>query len=108
MRPLVEVGLLAPAVAAVTMTVTKAKVFKPLRRAMSKRSTWLGELFQCTYCMSHWISLVLWLLFRPVVVPGSVLQDGLLTVFSLVCLSSFFMWLIYRSHSAIPLGDDEE
>lgn len=52
-------------VATASLTLTKAKVFGALRRWVARRSKWLGELIHCPYCASHWISLLLVVVYRP-------------------------------------------
>lgn len=51
------------AVAAVTMgmaqTLTKERVFAPLRDRLGGQDTWLGYLVSCPYCASHYIAFVL-------------------------------------------------
>jgi hypothetical protein len=50
-------------VAAVTMgiahTVAKERLFAPLRHRLGGKETWLGFLFSCPYCLSHWIAFAL-------------------------------------------------
>jgi hypothetical protein len=50
-------------VSAVTMglahTITREKVFEPLRKKLGGEETWLGYLVCCPYCVSHWIAFVL-------------------------------------------------
>lgn len=51
------------AVSAVTMgmahTVSKERIFAPLRRRLGGQETWLGYLVSCPYCASHWIAFLL-------------------------------------------------
>ena len=50
-------------VSAVTMglshTVTKEKIFAPLREKLGGDETWAGYLVSCPYCFSHWVAFVL-------------------------------------------------
>jgi hypothetical protein len=50
-------------VSAVTMgvshTISKERIFEPLRRRLGGRDTWLGYLVSCPFCVSHWIAFVL-------------------------------------------------
>ena len=51
------VGLLAVlglVVGTISMTVTKAVVFKWFRDRLKR--PWLKELFSCPYCFSHWVA----------------------------------------------------
>lgn len=37
-------------------TVAKERIFAPLRERLGGKRTWLGYLFSCPYCASHWIA----------------------------------------------------
>jgi hypothetical protein len=51
------------AVSAVTMVIAQSiareKIGEPLRRRLGGKETWLGYLFSCPYCTSHWVAFVL-------------------------------------------------
>jgi hypothetical protein len=40
-------------------TVSRERLFAPLRRALGGHETWLGYLVSCPYCVSHWFAFVL-------------------------------------------------
>lgn len=40
-------------------TISKERIFEPLRRALGGRDTWLGYLVSCPYCASHWLAFML-------------------------------------------------
>jgi hypothetical protein len=50
-------------VSAVTMgishTITKERIFAPLRARLGGRETWLGYLVSCPYCASHYVAFAL-------------------------------------------------
>jgi len=50
------------AVSAVVMglaqTVSRERLFAPVRRRLGGKETWLGYLVSCPYCASHWIAFV--------------------------------------------------
>lgn len=46
---------LALAAGVAATTITKAKVFQPMRLAFKARGPWLGYLVSCPYCASHWL-----------------------------------------------------
>ncbi len=50
-------------VSAITMgishTVSREKVFEPLRNALGGFATWRGYLVSCPYCFSHWVAFLL-------------------------------------------------
>lgn len=51
------------AVAAVVMgmsqTISRERIFAPLRERLGGKETWLGYLVSCPYCVSHYIAFVL-------------------------------------------------
>ena len=51
------------AVSAVVMgiaqTVSRERLFEPLRNRLGGHDTWLGDLVSCPYCVSHWVAFVL-------------------------------------------------
>lgn len=81
--------MIAAANAALTITITKSKIFLPLRRWML-RSDWvplfLFTLIQCPYCFSHWGSLF----FVITMVPAS-FHDAVVTWLGLVALTAPIM-----------------
>jgi uncharacterized protein DUF1360 len=40
-------------------TITRERLFLPLRERTGGMETWLGYLVSCPYCASHWIAFVL-------------------------------------------------
>ncbi len=51
------------AVASVVMgashTIARERLFRGLRERLGGKSTWLGYLVSCPYCVSHWVALAL-------------------------------------------------
>lgn len=56
MSDLLRLLVVGAAVATASFTITKSLVFSPLRVFIMNRSEWLGDLFTCYYCLSHWIA----------------------------------------------------
>jgi uncharacterized membrane-anchored protein len=102
LRALIVVVFLALAVSTLSMTITKAKVSKPLRDAIAKRSKWFGELFSCPYCMSHWLAFGAVAIYRPAVVDSGVyVVDLFVSSLVIVALASFSAGLIFRAIGAM-------
>lgn len=40
-------------------TISRERLFAPLRRALGGHETWLGYLVSCPYCVSHWVAFLL-------------------------------------------------
>lgn len=59
LHPLVRLLLVSAVVMGLSHTISREKVFDPLRRACGGMSTWRGYLLSCPYCASHWLAFVL-------------------------------------------------
>jgi hypothetical protein len=72
-------------------TVSRERLFAPLRRRLGDESTWLGYLVSCPYCVSHWVALAIVPLTRtyPIEIPYSwgIVSDGLRWLLSAILLS---------------------
>lgn len=44
------------ATSAISLTVTKSKIFSPLREWAKDESEFLDDLLSCPWCFSHWVS----------------------------------------------------
>ena len=53
---LFQLFVIASVVMGASHTIGKERIFEPLRRRMGGRDTWLGYLFCCPYCLSHWVA----------------------------------------------------
>lgn len=38
------------------MTLTRARITRPVRAWLLHTNDWLYELFTCPYCMAHWVA----------------------------------------------------
>ena len=50
---------LSAVVMGIAQTVTRERLFEPLRNRLGGQATWLGYLVSCPYCASHWLAFVL-------------------------------------------------
>jgi hypothetical protein len=50
---------LSAVVMGIAQTLTKERMFEPLRQRLGGQETWLGYLVSCPYCASHWVAFVL-------------------------------------------------
>ncbi len=81
--------ILAIAVAAVSMTIGRAKVSEGFRSWADNKSAWLGKLVNCPYCISHWIAFVAVAWYRPRVISSSfIIFDWIVSLFLIVALAS--------------------
>lgn len=72
-----------------SFTITETKVFAPLRQWLKKKSTFFGDLFSCGYCLGHWITLVLVVLFKPRLFQSWWLLDYTLTALVIAWVAGF-------------------
>lgn len=116
LTPLYYLVIISMAVSVISLTVTKTKVFKPLRlkidpaigKENSKKSFW-GELFTCPFCFSFYPAFAASILyfgqirltFGPVLLGIFPIFDFLICWFCIVCIASFITGFIYRSISQI-------
>lgn len=94
---------LALATASVTLTLTRASIFRPWRYWIARKSKWLGKLFSCPYCMSHWVALVFVLLSQQFY-----WFEDIIAVFIVVTIAAPFQWLTFTSIQGLGSGDDEQ
>lgn len=93
---LINLVIVAFAVAGMSCTTSKAKVMKPVRDWIMKRSKTLGYLIQCPYCMSHWFAAGLTSWMVPLAGFDS-LVGWLVEVFAIVALAAIITGLIDRA-----------
>ncbi len=102
---LLTIAFLALFVSVVSLTITKAKAFSTIREKIIEKSDWLGYLFSCPYCLSHWVSLLVVAVYRPITVSsGMLLADLVVSIFVIVALATMFAWVIYHAYKG--LADD--
>lgn len=88
----------AIAIAAVSMTITKATLFKGMREKI-KPIPFFGGLFACPYCFSHWMSALVTWVFSLKLTSAHPVLDFLLVTFVLVVMAAPFAWVIFRSYA---------
>ena len=62
MKTIIYLSLIA---ASISFTITETKLFLPIREWIKKKNAFLGKLFSCGYCFSHWVAFVLVSIYRP-------------------------------------------
>lgn len=97
-----NVLLLSLACAGISTTITEMEIFKGVREWIKSKSTWLGKLFSCGYCMSHWIAFGLVIVYQPrLYYSHCTIVDYFLTVIVISWLASFqwviMMWLFGKA-----------
>jgi hypothetical protein len=86
--------LLSFVTASISFTVTESFLFFKLREYLKTKSYYLGKLFSCGYCFSHWISLLLVLIYSFRILNSNILiLDYFFTALCISWLASF-QWII--------------
>lgn len=84
-----EVALLSSVTASIAFTITETKLFAPLLEQVKRRSSFLGELFSCDYCLGHWIAFGLVAMYRPRLFHAWWLLDYFLTALVIAWVAAF-------------------
>jgi hypothetical protein len=93
---------MALAVASCSFTISKAKISVGVREWIAKRNHWLGELLNCPYCTSHWLTFGLVFAYRARVILGWAPLDYVVTVFVIVTMANVASYLM---HTLIGLAN---
>lgn len=89
LEPFMQLLILAAANASISITLTQSKMFDNVRALADVINPgFLGETFQCRYCMSHWIGLLLVAIYQPVMIHAWGVADYAVSLFVLVCITS--------------------
>ena len=104
------VVVLSFAAAALSMTLAKSLIFAPVRSWISDRCDFIGKLSECPYCTTHWVSLVISLIYHPVLIEPSIGLgvDFAVSWFSMICISSLLAGLIFRAFLPPNVVREEE
>ena len=84
-----QVLLLSLVTASVALTLCEKMLFAGLREWGKRRSTWLGKLACCGYCLGHWVAFALVAIYRPRLFGGWWLLDYFLTGLVIAWLAAF-------------------
>ncbi len=88
MTVLVEQVLwLSMANASIAFTVTEARLFRGFREWIKNRSSFLGDLCSCGYCLGHWSAFALVAIYQPRLFAGWWPLDYFLTALVIAWLS---------------------
>lgn len=91
------VVILAASIASVSFTVARTKITAPLRQRVKRKSDWLGNLFGCPYCVSHWLTFAAVAIYRPRLLNFWWVTDYLVTIFVSVTISAILIGFITRA-----------
>lgn len=103
---LYQVAILALATAAISVTVSRARVFASTREWVAAHNKWLGELVSCSYCTSHWVAIAFVAIYRPVIISQWIVVDLFVSVFSVVAIAAIISGLVTKLNP-FPKRDDD-
>ena len=86
--------ILSIVTASISFTITESKLFLTLRTFLKSKNNFLGTLFSCGYCMSHWVAAILLLLYPIIIIQSDfIIIDYIITVFMISWIASF-QWIL--------------
>ena len=88
-----QIILLSVVTACISFTVTETKSFAPFREWLKEKSSLLGELFSCGYCLGHWIAFILVAVYMPRLFESWWLLDYFLTALVIAWIAAF-QWVV--------------
>lgn len=92
-------GMLAVADWLISTTMSRARVFRPLRAAAKRRNDYIGEGLSCQFCISHWAGFILAAIYQPrLLMSGLWLLDVAVSAFIVIGLGA----LIARTIGKTP------
>lgn len=90
--------VLALVVSSISYTMSSMEIFEPLRDFCHRKNKWIGSLFSCFYCLSHWVTFFFVAIYRPEIIPGAHLFINLIvSSFFIIQLSTYFSGLIFKT-----------
>ena len=98
---------LALAASAISVTITRGKVFEGVRTFVKGHNKWGGDLISCSYCTSHWVSFVLTAIYQPRLIESRFyLVDVILSAFVIIAIASWSSVLILKLLGFEDLKDE--
>lgn len=93
------------AISAISITASRGKIFRSPRIWIRSKSSWLGGLFSCPYCISHWLAFAALPVCQLEAITGARLADIFIWAFSWVGISALISGAIM---SLIEFSPDED
>ena len=98
--------ILSMAVSVISLTLTKSRLFLPVRFWFgSKGNRLVSDFITCPYCLSHWVAIVLVVAYKVRLVSLWLPIDYLITAFAVVCIASILSGVILY---LIPMNSDAD
>lgn len=93
--------MIALAASSISITVTQTELFASFREWTAKKNALVGHLFQCFYCLSHWVVFGGMAVYRPALLnSGFVLVDWVMTAFITITFATLISGLMFKVFQA--------
>ena len=80
--------------ACISFSISETKLFEPLRNWLSAKSSLLCKLFNCGYCLGHWVAFLLVVIYQPRLFTSLLFPiDYFFTALVIAWLSAF-QWIM--------------
>jgi hypothetical protein len=90
---MLKVVYLSFVTACISFTITETKLFEAFRNLLNEKNNFLSKLFNCGYCLGHWVAFVLVAIYRPKLVSSFFSpMDCFFTALVIAWLSGF-QWI---------------
>lgn len=97
---IIQLFLISLAISAISYTISRTEIFKPIRKLICSRLNWLGKLISCPYCLSHWVSFGMIFYFYK-----TISFEVFILTFAMVALSAIWTGMISRSFDFMVSDD---
>jgi hypothetical protein len=105
----VTIFTLSTASMAIAVTLSKGKIFRAQRLWIRSKSSWIGQLMSCPYCLCHWIVAVVTLMYRPCLLHSSVpFVDLAISLFCIIGITAFEIGILLSLFHFEPDPTSEE
>ncbi|OMP89816.1 DUF1360 domain-containing protein [Raoultella terrigena] len=93
--------MIALAASSISITVTQTELFASFREWTAKKNALVGHLFQCFYCLSHWVVFGGMAVYRPALLnSGFALVDWVMTAFITITFATLISGLMFKVFQA--------
>ncbi len=105
-----DIVVIALATAAISITISKGRIFAPVRGWVASKNHWFGELLSCFYCTSHWLAFIFVMIYQPLLVHKLFVLDLFVSMFVVVAISAVICGVIIRltSNQEVEKPDESE
>jgi hypothetical protein len=94
--------LLCAAVSSISLTLSKAGIFRRPREWVEDRNAFLGELVHCPFCTSVWVAFGITAIYHPPLLSTTPFLDGFITAMAMVTIASGLSGITIRAFGNHP------